>query len=47
MQATELVVKNKKCLDEAGKMYREEVFENMKSSGRVENIYISGPSGCW
>ncbi len=26
-------------------MYREEVFEDMKSNGRFENIYISGPSG--
>lgn len=46
MQATELVVKNKKFLDEARKMYREEVFEDMKSNGRdLKTFYISGPSG--
>ncbi len=33
MQADELVVKIK-ILDEARKMYREEVFEDMKSNGR-------------
>ncbi len=33
MQATELSSKNKKFLDEARKMYREEVSEDMKSNG--------------
>lgn len=46
MQATELVIKNKKFFDGARQMYQKEVFEEMQSKGRnLKTFYISGLSG--
>ncbi len=40
--------KNKNSLDEARKMYREEVFEDMKSNGRFgKTFYISRSVRYW
>ncbi len=34
MQATELVIKNKKFIDNSRQMYQKEVFEDMQNNGR-------------
>ena len=46
MQATELVVKNKRAIIDARDMYQKTVFEDMQEKGRnLKTFYISGPSG--
>jgi adenylate kinase family enzyme len=46
MQATELVIKNKKFFDGARQLYQQEVFDEMQSNGRnLKTFYISGLSG--
>ena len=46
MQATELVIKNKKFIDNSRQMYQKEVFEDMQNNGRnLKTFFISGSSG--
>jgi hypothetical protein len=46
MQATELVIKNKKFIDEGRQMYQRDVFNEMQEQGRnFKTFYISGLSG--
>lgn len=46
MQATELVVKNKKAIIDARDMYQKTIFGEMQEKGRnLKTFYISGPSG--
>lgn len=46
MQATELVIKNKKFIDSARQMYQKNVFNEMQEHGRnLKTFYISGLSG--
>ncbi len=40
MQATELVIKNKKFIDNSRQMYQKEVFEDMQNNGRNLKTFL-------